>query len=309
MKGIENEKRKRLFLSIIFFGTILNLILIFLGLKVLVKRLEIKINEEPKVVEAQFPYNTEFDNYNIEIKKPKLVNHYILFDYTVSTKENSPIEMEDFYITGSPSFPDIAYFISSQNVLTKVENNKMRIVDAGIIVARKDYDKYVNNFDFLVNAREKGSSKDPFKEKRVDTTIKMEGVVYPDKENYKELKKTFKLDDINFEVLSIGNFDFGTFIPIFVGNISNEKSKEIENKYALRVEGENINAMYDLEKWVGFYEQVIKRYSNIDQRYNANSQYDQFYMGKIFYNPKEVNKDNVKIYLINKETNEEVRIN
>ncbi|WP_338852510.1 hypothetical protein ACSXBO_05295 [Clostridium perfringens] len=275
----------------------------------MLKRLEIKINEEPKVVEAQFPYNTEFDNYNIEIKKPKLVNHYILFDYTVSTKDNSPIEMEDFYITGSPSFPDIAYFISSQNVLTKVENNKMRIVDAGIIVARKDYDKYVNNFDFLVNAREKGSSKDPFKEKRVDTTIKVDGVVYPDKENYKELKKTFKLDDIDFEVLSIGDFDFGTFIPIFVGNISNEKSKEIENKYALRVEGENINAMYDLEKWVGFYEQVIKRYSNIDQRYNANSQYDQFYMGKIFYNPKEVNKDNVKIYLINKETNEEVRIN
>ncbi|MCH1962342.1 hypothetical protein MCG45_05585 [Clostridium perfringens] len=303
------KNKKRLFVGFIFVSTILNLILIFLGLKLLVKRLEIKINEETKVVEAQFPYNTEFDNYNIEIKKPKVVNHYILFDYTISTKDNSPIEKEDFYITGSPSFPDMAYFISSQNVLTKVENNKMRIVDAGIIVARKDYDKYIKNLEFLVSAREKDSSKDPFKEKRVDTTIKMEGVVYPDKENYKEIKKTFKLDDINFEVLSIGDFDFGTFIPIFVGNISNEKSKEIENKYALRVEGENINAIYDLEKWVGFYEQVIKRYSNIDPSYNANSQYDQFYMGKIFYNPKEVNKENVKIYLINKETNEEVRIN
>lgn len=303
------KKRKRLFLSIIFFGTILNLILIFLGLKVLVKRLEIKINEEPKVVEAQFPYNTEFDNYNIEIKKPKVVNHYILFDYTISTKDNSPIEKEDFYITGSPSFPDTAYFVSAHDILRKVENNKMRIVNVGIIVARKDYDKYVNNFDFLVSAREKGSSKNLFEEKRVDTTIKVDGVVYPDKENYKEIKKTFKLDDIDFEVLSIGDFDFGTFIPIFVGNISNEKSKEIENKYALRVEGENINAIYNLEKWVGFYEQVIKRYSNIDPSYNANSQYDQFYMGKIFYNPKEVNKDNVKIYLMNKETNEEVRIN
>lgn len=303
------KKRKRLFLIIIFFGTILNLILIFLGLKVLVKRLEIKINEEPKVVEAQFPYNTEFDNYNIEIKKPKVVNHYILFDYTISTKDNSPIEKEDFYITGSPSFPDTAYFVSAHDILRKVENNKMRIVNVGIIVARKDYDKYVNNFDFLVNAREKGSSKNLFEEKRVDTTIKVDGVVYPDKENYKEIKKTFKLDDIDFEVLSIGDFDFGTFIPIFVGNISNEKSIEIENKYALRVEGENINAIYDLEKWVGFYEQVIKRYSNIDPSYNVNSQYDQFYMGKIFYNPKEVNKDNIKIYLINKETNEEVRIN
>nr|WP_283698965.1 hypothetical protein [Clostridium perfringens] len=261
------------------------------------------------MVEAQFPYNTEFDNYNIEINKPKVVNHYILFDYTISTKDNSPIEKEDFYITGSPSFPDTAYFVSAHDILRKVENNKMRIVNVGIIVARKDYDKYVNNFDFLVSAREKGSSKNLFEEKRVDTTIKVDGVVYPDKENYKEIKKTFKLDDIDFEVLSIGDFDFGTFIPIFVGNISNEKSIEIENKYALRVEGENINAIYDLEKWVGFYEQVIKRYSNIDPSYNANSQYDQFYMGKIFYNPKEVNKDNVKIYLINKETNEEVRIN
>ncbi|EGT0692227.1 hypothetical protein GW965_05250 [Clostridium perfringens] len=275
----------------------------------MLKRLEIKINEEPKVVEAQFPYNTEFDNYNIEIKKPKVVNHYILFDYTISTKDNSPIEEDDFHITGSPSFPDTAYFVSAHDILRKVENNKMRIVNVGIIVARKDYDKYVNNFDFLVSAREKGSSKNLFEEKRVDTTIKVDGVVYPDKENYKEIKKTFKLDDIDFEVLSIGDFDFGTFIPIFVGNISNEKSIEIENKYALRVEGENINAIYDLEKWVGFYEQVIKRYSNIDPSYNANSQYDQFYMGKIFYNPKEVNKDNVKIYLINKETNEEVRIN
>ncbi len=303
------KKRKRLFLSIIFFGTILNLLLIFLGLKVLVKRLEIKINEEPKVVEAQFPYNTEFDNYNIEIKKPKVVNHYILFDYTISTKDNSPIEEDDFHITGSPSFPDTAYFVSAHDILRKVENNKMRIVNVGIIVARKDYDKYVNNFDFLVSAREKGSSKNLFEEKRVDTTIKVDGVVYPDKENYKEIKKTFKLDDIDFEVLSIGDFDFGSCIPIFVGNISKEKGKEIENKYALRVEEENINAIYDLEKWVGFYEQVIKRYSNIDPSYNANSQYDQFYMGKIFYNPKEVNKENVKIYLINKETNEEVRIN
>lgn len=303
------KNKKRFFVGFIFVSTIIVLSLIFAGLKVLVKRLEIKINEEPKVVEAQFPYNTEFDNYNIEIKKPKVVNHYILFDYTISTKDNSPIEEDDFHITGSPSFPDTAYFVSAHDILRKVENNKMRIVNVGIIVARKDYDKYVNNFDFLVSAREKGSSKNLFEEKRVDTTIKVDGVVYPDKENYKEIKKTFKLDDIDFEVLSIGDFDFGSCIPIFVGNISEEKGKEIENKYALRVEGENINAMYDLEKWVGFYEQVIKRYSNIDPSYNANSQYDQFYMGKIFYNPKEVNKDNVKIYLRNKETNEEVRIN
>ncbi|MDK0954753.1 hypothetical protein P5F47_14815 [Clostridium perfringens] len=260
-------------------------------------------------METQFPYNVEFDNYKVQINKPKLFNHYVLFDYNVETKDGSPIEEGDFNITGSVKFPDKAYFISSDNILNEINNNKMHIVDVGIIVARENYDLYVKNPSFLVNAREKGSSKLIYEEKRIDKRIETKGIIYPTKENYKEINKTFKLDNIDFNILSLGNFDFGSFIPIFIGNISHEQSEEISNKYAIRIKCGNLNQIYNLEKWAGFYEKAIKNYSKIDSKYNKNSEYDQFYMAKILYNPNEVSRDNMEIYLINKNTNEEVKIN
>lgn len=303
------KTKKRLSLISIFISIILLLSLILLCFKISGKRFNTTKIEETKEVETQFPYNVEFDNYKVQINKPKLFNHYVLFDYNVETKDGSPIEEGDFNITGSVQFPDKAYFISSDNILNEINNNKMHIVDVGIIVARENYDLYVKNPSFLVNAREKGSSKLIYEEKRIDKRIETKGIIYLTKENYKEINKTFKLDNIDFNILSLGNFDFGSFIPIFVGNISHEQSEEISNKYAIRIKSGNLNQIYNLEKWAGFYEKAIKNYSKIDSKYNKNSEYDQFYMAKLLYNPKEVNKDNLEIYLFNKNTNEEVKIN
>lgn len=303
------KKKKRLSPIIVFISIILLLSIILLCFKMSGKRFNTTKIEETKEVETQFPYNVEFDNYKVQINKPKLFNHYVLFDYNVETKDGSPIEEGDFNITGSVKFPDKAYFISSDNILNEINNNKMHIVDVGIIVARENYDLYVKNPSFLVNAREKGSSKSIYEEKRIDKRIETKGVIYPDKENYREINKTFKLDNIEFNILSLGNFDFGSFIPIFVGNISHEKSEEITNKYAIRIKSGNLNQIYNLEKWAGFYEKAIKNYSKIDPKYNENSEYDQFYMAKLLYNPNEVSRDNIEIYLINKNTNEEVKIN
>ncbi|CAG9368255.1 TPA: hypothetical protein I9081_002251 [Clostridium perfringens] len=303
------KTKKRLSPISIFISIILLLSLILLCFKISGKRFNTTKIEETKEVETQFPYNVEFDNYKVQINKPKLFNHYVLFDYNVETKDGSPIEEGDFNITGSVKFPDKAYFISSDNILNEINNNKMHIVDVGIIVARENYDLYVKNPSFLVNAREKGSSKLIYEEKRIDKRIETKGIIYPTKENYKEINKTFKLDNIDFNILSLGNFDFGSFIPIFIGNISHEQSEEISNKYAIRIKCGNLNQIYNLEKWAGFYEKAIKNYSKIDSKYNKNSEYDQFYMAKILYNPNEVSRDNMEIYLINKNTNEEVKIN
>ncbi|HHQ4189942.1 TPA: hypothetical protein ACSQK3_002527 [Clostridium perfringens] len=303
------KTKKRLSPISIFISIILLLSLILLCFKISGKRFNTTKIEETKEVETQFPYNVEFDNYKVQINKPKLFNHYVLFDYNVETKDGSPIEEGDFNITGSVKFPDKAYFISSDNILNEINNNKMHIVDVGIIVARENYDLYVKNPSFLVNAREKGSSKLIYEEKRIDKRIETKGIIYPTKENYKEINKTFKLDNIDFNILSLGNFDFGSFIPIFIGNISHEQSEEISNKYAIRIKCGNLNQIYNLEKWAGFYEKAIKNYSEIDSKYNKNSEYDQFYMAKILYNPNEVSRDNMEIYLINKNTNEEVKIN
>lgn len=303
------KKRKKLSPIIIFISIILLLSIILLCLKISGKRFNTSKIEDTKEVETQFPYNVEFDNYKVQINKPKLFDHYVLFDYNVETKDGSPIEEGDFNITGSVKFPDKAYFISSDNILNEINNNKMHIIDVGIIVARENYDLYVENPSFLVNAREKGSSKSIYEEKRIDKRIETKGVIYPTKENYKEINKTFKLDNIEFNILSLGNFDFGSFIPIFVGDISHEKSEEIPNKYAIRIKSGNLNQIYNLEKWAGFYEKAIKNYSKIDPKYNKNSEYDQFYMAKLLYNPNEINKNNMEIYLVNKNTNEEVKIN
>lgn len=303
------KKKKRLSPIIIFISIILLLSIILLCLKISGKRFNTIKIEDTKEVETQFPYNVEFDNYKVQINKPKLFDHYVLFDYNVETEDGSPIEEGDFNITGSVKFPDKAYFISSDNILNEINNNKMHIIDVGIIVARENYDLYVENPSFLVNAREKGSSKSIYEEKRIDKRIETKGVIYPTKENYKEINKTFKLDNIEFNILSLGNFDFGSFIPIFVGDISHEKSEEIPNKYAIRIKSGNLNQIYNLEKWAGFYEKAIKNYSKIDPKYNKNSEYDQFYMAKLLYNPNEINKNNMEIYLVNKNTNEEVKIN
>lgn len=294
---------------IIVLSVMLLLSAILLCFKISGKKLSPIKTEDTKALETKFPYSIEIDNYKVEINKPKLFNHYVLFDYNVETKDGSPIEKEDFYITGGVKFPDKTYFTSPDEILTEINNNRMHIINVGIIVSRENYGLYVKNPDFLISAREKGSSKLIYDEKRIDKRIETNAVIYPAKENYKEINKIFKLDNIDFKILSIGDFNFGRLIPIYIGNISDIEGSEISKNYYIRVKSGKFQKNYSLDKWIGFYDGPIKDYSKIDSSYDKNSKYDQFYMAKLFYNPNEVNKDNMEIYLVNKNTNEEVKIN
>lgn len=298
------KKKSKLSSIIIVLSVMLLLSAIFLCFKISGKRFNTTKIEETKEVETQFPYNLEFDNYKVQINKPKLFNHYVLFDYNVETKDGSPIEKEDLYVSGVCNFPDNAYYTASYNILTEINNNKLHAIDVGIIVARENYSSYIKNCDFLVDAREKNGNG-----KYIDERVKTKGIIYPTKENYKEINKIFKLDNIDFKVLSIGDFNFGRLIPIYIGNISDVEGSEISKNYYIRVKSGKFQKNYNLDKWIGFYDRPIKDYSKIDSSYDKNSKYDQFYMAKLFYNPNEVNKDNMEIYLVNKNTNEEVKIN
>ncbi|ELC8453391.1 hypothetical protein LI034_15660 [Clostridium perfringens] len=303
------KKKSKLSPIIIVLSVMLLLSAIFLCFKMSGKRLSSIKTEDTEVLETKFPYSIEIDNYKVEINEPKLFDHYVLFDYNVETKDGSPIEEGDFNITGSVNFPDKAYFTSADEILTKIRNNSMHITNVGIIVARENYNLYVKNPDFLISARVKGSSKSVKEEKRIDKRVETNGIIYPTKENYKEINKIFKLDNIDFNVLSLGDFDFGSFIPIFVENTSEAERDEVIENYYIRVKSGEFQKNYNLDKWIGFYDGPIKDYSKIDSSYDKNSKYDQFYMAKLLYNPNEVNKDNMEIYLVNKNTNEEVKIN
>lgn len=137
-------------------------------------------------------------------------------------------------------------------------------------------------------------------QKKLETSTKVEETEFPydaEIDNYKEIDKTFKLDNIDFKVLSLGNFNFGTLMPIFVGNISDDEGNQFAENYYVRIKSGDLNQMYNLDKWIGFYERPIKSYSKIDKSYNKDSKYDQFYMGKFLYNPKDVNKEDMEIYI------------
>ena len=50
----------------------------------------------------------------------------------------------------------------------------------------------------------------------VDKRVEARGTIYPTTENYKEINKTFKLDNIDFKVLSLGDFNFGTLMHVWL---------------------------------------------------------------------------------------------
>ena len=110
----------------------------------------------------------------------------------------------------------------------------------------------------------------------VDKRVEAKGTIYPTTENYKEINKTFKLDNIDFKVLSLGDFNFGTLMLVFVGNISEPEGNQIAENYYVRVKSGNLNQMYSLDKLIGFLEGSIKSYSKIDKSYNKDSEYLSF---------------------------------
>ena len=93
-----------------------------------------------------------------------------------------------------------------------------------------------------------------------------------------------------------------------VGNKDEEECKRIANQYSVKLISGNYERSFDLEKWIGFTELAIRKYSSIDERYNKDSKHDQFYMSRMFYNLNEVNREDMEVYLINNRTKEEIRI-
>lgn len=258
-------------------------------------------------LEGGFPYSVDFENYDIQINEPKLYENYIIFDYLIKTNDGSDIKEDDIYITGSGSFPDKAYFISPQHVLTKIDKDKMHSITTGFIVAREDKSLPINKTEFTISAKPKDYT-ERVNVGYVDKTIRTNDEIPLSNEGYTVINKKIRFDNIEFEVLSLGNFDFGSLVNIFVGNIDEEKSREISETYNVKLKSGDFEKSYNLKKWIGFNEIAIRKYSEIDKKYNPNSQYDQFYMARMFYDLNKVDRDNMEIYLINNITNDEIRI-
>ncbi|XZI53824.1 hypothetical protein ACSW9K_10390 [Clostridium perfringens] len=139
-----------------------------------------------------------------------MFNNYVFFDYNVEAKDESPI-IEEAFFTGAVIFSDDGYFTSADKISTEINDNKMYIINVEIIVARENYELYVKNPSFLISEKEKNSNR-----RYVDKRVEARGTIYPTTENYKEINKTFKLDNIDFKVLSLGDFNFGTLMHVWL---------------------------------------------------------------------------------------------
>lgn len=260
------------------------------------QRAEKKKNE----ISGGFPYNIEFLDYNITINSVKVFEDYALFDYSVKKIDGGYINTTDVNITGNVDFKGIEFYISSNDVERRWEYSTVRIISTGEIIAKQNKDSPAN-LSFSINARSADGS---YIAK--DVSIKEE--VYLTNEDYLSLNKKINFDNIDFEIRSLANFEFGSLMYIFVGNKDEEECKRIANQYVIKLISGDYEKSFDLEKWVGFTDLAIRKYSSIDSRYDKNSQHDQFYMSRMFYNLNEVDRENIEIYLVNKLNNEEIKI-
>ena len=247
-----------------------------------------------------FPYNIEFLDYNITINSVRLFEDYALFDYSVKKIDGGYINITDVNITGNVNFKGREFYISPNDVERRWEYSSVRIISTGEIIAKENKDSPAN-LSFSINARSSDGS-------YIAKSVSIKEEVYLTDEDYLSLNKKITFDNVDFEIRSFANFEFGSLLYIFVGNKDEEECKRIANQYVIKLISGDYERSFDLEKWVGFTDLAIRKYSSIDSRYDKNSQHDQFYMSRMFYNLNEVDRENIEVYLVNKKTNDEVKI-
>ncbi|HGD0554644.1 TPA: hypothetical protein ACG7AS_002518 [Clostridium perfringens] len=241
-----------------------------------------------------FPYNIEFLDYNITINSVRLFEDYALFDYSVKKIDGGYINITDVNITGNVNFKGREFYISPNDVERRWEYSSVRIISTGEIIAKENKDSPAN-LSFSINARSADGS-------YIAKSVSIKEEVYLTDEDYLSLNKKITFDNVDFEIRSFANFEFGSLLYIFVGNKDEEECKRIANQYVIKLISGDYERSFDLEKWVGFTDLAIRKYSSIDSRYDKNSQHDQFYMSRMFYNLNEVDRENIEVYLVNKKT-------
>ena len=292
-------------------GIVLFSIVIFIGFKLkdesnkktsnFEKILEVNRKlEKENELSGGFPYTLEFLDYNITINSVKVFEDYALFDYSVKKIDGGYINTTDVNITGNVNFKGREFYISPNDVERRWEYSSVRIISTGEIIAKENKDSPAN-LSFSINARSADGS-------YIAKSVSIKEEVYLTDEDYLSLNKKITFDNVDFEIRSLSNFEFGSLLYIFVGNKDEEECKRIANQYSVKLISGDYERSFDLEKWVGFTELAIRKYSSIDERYNKDSKHDQFYMSRMFYNLNEVNREDMEVYLINNRTKEEIRI-
>lgn len=270
-----------------------NIILILLS--VIITTLFLRCTKTSETESSNFPLRKEVGNYIIDIDYTKYFENYLLTKYYITTKDGSNIEKRNVFLTAATQNDDgIRFGAGPQSISSKeIAKDKLEVVQKFIIAAREGKSNSIK-VEYLLTG---------------DIKFELSRQVNKSMNGYEYIHKKISLDGIDFTIESLGNFEFGSLIDFYIEDTQNSDTYDIIDKYSLKlISGSYINE-YELKSFLGYRDNQVKGLGELkDYDYNKDSKYVQFYAGNLLYNPKDVDINDMQIYLIDKETQNETLI-
>lgn len=279
------KKKRRKIISVI---TIIGIALIGLLANSLMK----KNNND-----IEFPYQFEVENYNIEIEYIKFYDNYLLTKHNIRKKDGSNIEKDELNLSTVINEDIYGYIFGPQVISTKIIDDKI---------------KEEISIDFIAaveNPLEKVKIRHGLAGKKIDgiKRVKKDGVIKLAKENYKNINKKMKIDDVNLTVMDLGNFEFGSILNIFTENTKDKNFGDFDEKYNIKLKSGDFTKVYEIKKAIGlngdYIEDIIKW-----REMNKEAKVIEFFTVGLLYDINSIDFNNFEVFIVNKDTNEETRI-
>lgn len=245
-------------------------------------RFNAKGNKGDSVV---LPIKKEIDNYIVEIEDTKLFKDYILCKYNVTTKDGSEINKGDISVFPLCKYNNITYGAGGEIFRENVQPNKVVVFSEFFIGAKKGDSLKTK---YLVGIKKCNS--DTF----IDGPYLKES-----KENYDYINKRFSIDNMDLVLQSKGDFEFGSLIHFYIENITD--FDRIPEDYSIKISSGNYENSYRIRNATACGEDYIDRLIK-DGGYREGMKSIGFYKCPLIYDNKKVDPNNIKIYLVNKET-------
>ncbi|WP_029451841.1 hypothetical protein [Clostridium algidicarnis] len=244
---------------------------------------------------SNFPLTKEVGNYIIDIEYTKYFGNYLLTKYYITTKDGSNIEGKEFSLTAATQNNNgIKFGAGPQHISSKeVSKDKLEVIQRFLIVGRKGKSNSIK-IQYLLTG---------------DIKFELSNSLNKTTNGYEYIHKKISLDGLDFTIESLGNFEFGSLIDFYIEDTKNSDTYDIREKYNLKlISGNYINA-YELKTFLGYRNNEVKQLSELeDYDYNKDSKHIVFCTGNLLYNPEDVDINNMQIYLVDKETQNETLI-
>lgn len=254
-------------------------------------------NEFKNNKEIKFPYEFEFENYNIEIEYVKLYDNYLLTKHKISKKDGSYIQENEANLSTFINNYDSAYSLGPYIISSKINDNKI---------------KEEISIDFVAAIEkplEKVKIKHALAGKYIDGTkeIKKEGIVNLSNDNYTSLNTKIKIDDINLTISNLGNFEFGSILNLFTENLKNEEVENFHENYNIKLKSNDFSKIYEIKQIMVLDGKAVDDVIEWN-KINKDTKLVEFFIVDLLYDVDSIDFNNFEIFVINKTTNEEVRI-